>query len=59
MTKMTLTELANLMKHSKDRSLENVKDDVLKKMPIEISFNSEVIFKVVPKNWRNPMFPIH
>ena len=57
--KMTLTEVGNMLRHKNDKTVAQIKDDVLGKVPIEVTFESEVIFKIVPKTWRNPAFLIH
>lgn len=57
--KMPLSEFAVFMRISKEKPVSELRDKILKSLPIEITYESETVFKVVPKNWRNPAFPIH
>ncbi len=59
MKRITMSKLAKLTKNSPNRTVEQAKAEILKEIPFEVTFNEEVIFKVVPRHWRNPAFPIH
>ena len=45
MERITWTDLKNM-------GIEEVK----RKLPLEITFNCDVVFKVVPTHWRDPRF---
>lgn len=45
MKQITLTELKKLSK-----------DEILTKIPVEVTFNMETIAKLVPRTWRDPRF---
>jgi len=45
MQKISLTELKKFTKY-----------DIDKRIPLEITFDGEVIAKLVPKTWRDPRF---
>jgi len=55
---MTLTDVCKMFKITQ-KTVNEVQQEVTPKLPIEVTWNGEVVFKIVPKHWRNPMFPVH
>lgn len=34
-------------------------EEIKEKIPFEVMYNAESVFRVVPKSWHNPAFPVH
>jgi len=56
--KVTYTELQQKMRGIHIGS-EDKLEELVKSLPLEVTWEGVVMFKVVPRQWRNPAFPIH
>ena len=59
MIRMSLTEFIKMMRIDRERKVSTVRGEIEPRLPIEITYDGEIVFKIVPKTWRNPAFPIH
>lgn len=56
---MNFTQLQKELKNVNNENYDVEMKKLQEKLPVTITFQGEIVFKVVPKSWHNPAFPVH